>query len=86
VFQWTIALTTRLRPEARKAWLSKERSRISPRSWKKTARLSLEQLVMGWVVGAEAGRALKEGGDPVRHQQHPEEQNREQTNLLQEDR
>src|SRR3712207_4520167 len=36
-----IALTTRFRPEARKAWLSNERSRISPRSWKNTARLSL---------------------------------------------
>src|SRR5664279_4272190 len=36
-----MALTTRLRPEARKAWLSKEPSRISPRSWKNTARVSL---------------------------------------------
>jgi hypothetical protein len=36
-----MALTTRLRPEARNAWLSKERSRISPRSLKSTARFSL---------------------------------------------
>src|SRR3984957_14974378 len=36
-----MALTTRLSPEARNAWLSNDRSRISPRSWKNTARLSL---------------------------------------------
>lgn len=36
--QFTIALT---RPEARKAWLSNDRSRISSRSWKKTARFTL---------------------------------------------
>lgn len=41
VFQCTVALTTRLRPKARNAWLSNERSRISPRSWRNTARLSL---------------------------------------------
>ena len=41
MFHKMMAPITRLRPEARKAWLSKEPSRISPRSWKKTARVSL---------------------------------------------
>src|SRR6185437_2123541 len=35
-----MAATMRLRPEARKLWFSKARSRISPWRWKNTARRS----------------------------------------------
>ena len=70
MFHKMMALTTRLRPEARKAWLSKEPSRISPRSWKKTARVSLLPASPLFSPARQRSRSCR-AGVPFDHEQGP---------------